>query len=711
MGTGSMAYQPRYPLAQAPGFEFQGMNYKDWMNRCTDGAVGELFADSDGLREGIVTSTAILSLVLSVSFPAYSAAIGIISVLLPIWWPAQAGSPGTTEAQVRWEQWMTAAEEMVDQKVNELVKNRAIDTTRILQSRMKDYQQAICNLKTDPDNEKYKEDVRREFNDAEDQAKDAVIQFGNSNYALPLLVDYAQAANLHLLLLRDVVKFGESWGFSALEVQQYYFNNEVGNPGMKQLLATYTDHCVRYYNEGLTKRSETGNWNTFNDYRRNMTIMVMDIVSIWPTYDPRVYTLPTKSQLTREVYTPINSEYATVFSYSFWEPLLPSPSLFRWLRELIFFRRSEEQDPGLHWQGQYSGYQQMFRHTLNEVNAYYTPVVGDTSGNIRSTLRIGGGSDAEVYKIKAGVLSDYPNTFDFYFTPSGKITSVGDDLSFGEFQLAFWNEGLACKTNPNESCGPCTTDCTIGPVNTTVPCDNLNLASHRLSWMVSPPDDRYTDIVRLKNNFFGWTHFSVDANNLIDAEKITQIPAVKGYNLLRDARVIKGPGSTGGDLVELAAIGGFMMKVTTPASEAIGYTIRIRYASKTEATLFMYIVPPNSDVPRDQTFMLPATTSDDNLTYTAFNYENTSWIEALPATQEEFLVGLQNLGEETIIIDKLEFIPIEGSVEEYEANQALEKARKAVNALFTNDAKNALQLNVTDYAVDQAANLAECVSD
>ncbi|MGH0945226.1 hypothetical protein ACQVTS_29655 [Bacillus mycoides] len=47
----------------------------------------------------------------------------------------------------------------------------------------------------------------------------------------------------------------------------------------------------------------------------------------------------------------------------------------------------------------------------------------------------------------------------------------------------------------------------------------------------------------------------------------------------------------------------------------------------------------------------------------------------------------------------------------YQAGQNLEKARKAVNALFTSDAKNALKLNITDYAVDQAANLVECVSD
>ncbi|MGF9814323.1 beta/gamma crystallin-related protein [Bacillus toyonensis] len=43
--------------------------------------------------------------------------------------------------------------------------------------------------------------------------------------------------------------------------------------------------------------------------------------------------------------------------------------------------------------------------------------------------------------------------------------------------------------------------------------------------------------------------------------------------------------------------------------------------------------------------------------------------------------------------------------------QGLKKVRKAVNALFTDETKNSLKLTVTDYAVDQVANLVECVSD
>ncbi|OOR09881.1 hypothetical protein BW897_25655 [Bacillus cereus] len=59
----------------------------------------------------------------------------------------------------------------------------------------------------------------------------------------------------------------------------------------------------------------------------------------------------------------------------------------------------------------------------------------------------------------------------------------------------------------------------------------------------------------------------------------------------------------------------------------------------------------------------------------------------------------------------MEFLPVTWDQETYQAKQALEKARKAVNALFTNDTKNALKLHVTDYLVDQAAKLVECMSD
>ncbi|PGU98125.1 insecticidal delta-endotoxin Cry8Ea1 family protein, partial [Bacillus cereus] len=710
MANGGMAYQPKYPLAQEPGSEFQGMNYKDWMNRCANGELGELFVDSDAVKNGLVAGLGIVSFALSVSFPIAAAAVGIISIMLPFLWPDQAGTPGTTEAQFTWDQWLTAGEELVAQKVDASVKNRAIDTIKVLQSRILDYQQAICNLQTDPDNEVYKADVRREFNDAEDQAKAAVIQFENSNYAIPLLADYAQAANLHLLLLRDVVKFGESWGFTALQVQQYYSNTGVGNPGMKQLLATYTDHCVRYYKKGLENRYATGNWNKFNDYRRNMTIMVMDIVSVWPTYDPRVYTLPTKSQLTRTVYTPLMiSSLANIPSISEIEfQVVAPPSLLKWLILIEFYTQQKGTTEN------FSGQRQGWAYTTGR--ALDQEFKGDISGtHIGSLLLPNSKQGPYVWAIElygSGFLLDgYPyldklGFFNFKLTNSEdqKISFLPGDIVDGTTVTL----GLPCKPNNND-CDPCN-PCNTLPINLSNPCNDKSLYSHRFSYLGAYPTlpiNSWTPI-NLGNFSFGWTHVSADYENQIDAEKITQIPAVKGYKMENNTKVIKGPGSTGGDVVKLAGDGyGGVLSIQMTEQVQKGYQLRIRYALSSDQPQWLVVTRSGGDY-EVFTLVEPTYSGDPlNLTYDSFGYITLP--DSLPPTPlEEWEISLS--ATESIIIDKLEFIPIEGSVEEFEANQAVEKARKAVNALFTNEAKNALQLHVTDYAVDQAANLVECVS-
>ncbi|MEC3104013.1 toxin Cry1Ac domain D-VI-related protein, partial [Bacillus thuringiensis] len=64
-----------------------------------------------------------------------------------------------------------------------------------------------------------------------------------------------------------------------------------------------------------------------------------------------------------------------------------------------------------------------------------------------------------------------------------------------------------------------------------------------------------------------------------------------------------------------------------------------------------------------------------------------------------------------VIIDRIEIIPITQSVLDETENQNLESEREVVNALFTNDAKDALNIGTTDYDIDQAANLVECISE
>ncbi|PEA06278.1 hypothetical protein [Bacillus cereus] len=138
LSNGYMACQPRYPFAQAPGSEFQGINYKDWMNMCTNGEAGDIFGDIAGaIRNGLIIGTGIAWALLGL-IPAY----------------------GPQHPQ-----------------------------------------------------------------------------------------------------------------------------------------------CVRWYNTGLQEQYDTRYWSKFNNFRTTMTISVLDTVAVWPTFNPKLYTLPTKSQLTRMVYT------------------------------------------------------------------------------------------------------------------------------------------------------------------------------------------------------------------------------------------------------------------------------------------------------------------------------------------------------------------------------------------------------------------------
>ncbi|USP55902.1 Pesticidal crystal protein Cry1Ac (plasmid) [Bacillus thuringiensis] len=61
-----------------------------------------------------------------------------------------------------------------------------------------------------------------------------------------------------------------------------------------------------------------------------------------------------------------------------------------------------------------------------------------------------------------------------------------------------------------------------------------------------------------------------------------------------------------------------------------------------------------------------------------------------------------------MIIDRFEFIPVTATLE---AEYNLERAQKAVNALFTSTNQLGLKTNVTDYHIDQVSNLVTCLSD
>ncbi|MGH1231840.1 delta endotoxin C-terminal domain-containing protein, partial [Bacillus toyonensis] len=355
-----------------------------------------------------------------------------------------------------------------------------------------------------------------------------------------------------------------------------------------------------------------------------------------------------------------------------------------------------------------ASYKQTFHNTLR--TGSWSITKGTPTNDVRNMFTIPYFPYDDIWKIK-NEFFDYGSPFDDLAVDSWTFSFRYSEDQY--FELSTYDKsvtrfyGLPCRAKNSGICDPCDSQnpCRKELPNTTMPCEDKRLYSHRLAYMgagenVYPPPS-------LTYSAYGWTHVSADADNRIDAEKITQIPAVKG-NELEGGTVIKGPGSTGGNLIQLDSYGNrivlpIKLPVTTQA-----YRVRIRYASNAVLSIRVSL---DGDVVLG-TFIAPATTSDlTKLTYNTFAYLDTSVLTAERSTRLMFISHNDLRNSRTFIIDKIEFIPIEGSAAEYEASQAVEKARKAVNTLFTSDAKNTLKLNVTDYAVDQAANLVECVSE
>ncbi|HDR5354463.1 TPA: hypothetical protein QCS32_006304, partial [Bacillus thuringiensis] len=238
-----------------------------------------------------------------------------------------------------------------------------------------------------------------------------------------------------------------------------------------------------------------------------------------------------KQELTRELYTPIRgTTYRTDQSQNTLSAIenrmTRKPHLFEWLRRLRYEYKWEE-NPSYWVNGDFiTGLGQWIETTL---------------GNNLHKISVGTGSRA------LDVYSD-PNVTDFlniktlqWFEPR-QMTLIVQNETY-EYRL-----GNITETKPFSPGGP------YGPIYSPTEREN-KIDRHRVSyWMYEPVRsdarpfviDTWTQLGAIT---FAWTHLSVDPDNTIAANKITQIPAVKAY--YADANIRKGPGNTGGDLVEI----------------------------------------------------------------------------------------------------------------------------------------------------------------
>ncbi|MED3357831.1 delta endotoxin C-terminal domain-containing protein, partial [Bacillus thuringiensis] len=206
---------------------------------------------------------------------------------------------------------------------------------------------------------------------------------------------------------------------------------------------------------------------------------------------------------------------------------------------------------------------------------------------------------------------------------------------------------------------------------------------------------------------YGWTHVSSEKTNRILPNRITQIPFVKGNITGSGTHVRSGPDHTGGSLVSMGGDAQFGMVVTSSVRQR--YHVRLRYAAPTSVDFRLRI----SALGVDYNFTLPGGGASFNpdLRYSSFQYITLPIEFETPNSllNFDFSLDTRTLMNGTCLFDRVEFMPANSTALDYEGERSLKKAKKAVDDLFTNNAKEALKVDTTDYNVDQAANLVECV--
>nr|ADT65199.1 Cry8L [Bacillus thuringiensis] len=689
----------RYPFVNDPNSNtLQNKNYKDFLTMSEKSNSGYLTDPEafDDVGSAIFAGLSITAKIMDAfDVPGGDIFNGLLEII-GILWDLQDDT---------WEAFMEQVEVLIDQKIAEYARNLALTNLKGLENSYKLYLEALADWKQNPTSPSSQERVRTRFRDTDDSLTVFMPSFAVKGYEIPLLAVYAQAANLHLLLLRDSAAYGLGWGLSQLNVNDNY-NRQV------RLTGEYTNHCVSWYTTGLEKLrgSNAQSWIKFNRYRREMTVMVLDIVALFPNYDARRYPQATTTELTRLIYTDPHgytiyspTSQTTIPRYEYGQSFseienvaIQAPRLFRWAQKLQIYSKFVRHAPqeSHYW----SGHTFTFHHTRDDTKTSLT--YGDIIDY--KYLSEADLSNTDIYKVSSLVASSWGSGVRLLVTKAiFETINTSNKLIDYEYDLQllsnFFNEWKNTEA-----------ELPIQIVNPPIFGD-FNQYSHRVAYISHAPIQPYSGAFR---NYglvpvYGWSHVSVDRNNTIYADRISQIPAVKAVQGSGEPYpVVRGPGFTGGDIARLPNnpnVGlWFNSKVESTALNK-RFRVRIRYACATGARADFGGLTLPITVQFNQTMSTTTPTR-----YEDFQYVDISGSFLLTNTNSGFSLVAQSANQtNNLFIDKIEFIPENPALE---AESDLEAAKKAVNALFTNR-KNVLQTGVTDYQINQAANLIECVSD
>nr|AAK14338.1 insecticidal crystal protein BTRX27 [Bacillus thuringiensis serovar kunthalaRX27] len=619
-------------------------------------------------------SLSLTQFLLSEFVPGAGFELGLVDIIWGIFGPSQ------------WDAFLGQIEQLINQRIEEFARNQAISRLEGLSNLYQIYPESFREWEADPTNPALREEMRIQFNDMNSALTTAIPLFAVQNYQVPLLSVYVQAAMV-------CVSGGRFGGPRALSSRFNALNLRIHWTTLSRLIGNCTDHPGYWYNTGLGRvwGRDSRDWIRYNQFRRELTLTVLDIVSLFPNYDSRTYPIRTVSQLTEEIYTnPVLENFDGSFRGSARgiEGRFRSPHLMDILNSITIYTDAHRGE--YYW----SGHQIMASSVGFSGPEFTFPLYG-TLGNAAPQPPIGAQTGQGVYRTLSSTLYRRP----FYIGINNQHLSVLGGVEFAYGTSSYLPSAVYRKRGTVDSLDE------IPHQNTTVkPRQGFSHRLSHVSMFRSGFSNSSVSIIRAP--MFSWILRSAEFNNIIPSSQITQIPLTKSTNLGSGTSVVKGPGFTGGDILRRTSpgqISTLRVNITAPLSQR--YRVRIRYASTTNLQFHTSI----DGRPINQGIYSATMSSGSNLqsgTFrtvgftTPFNFSNGSSVFTLSA-------HVFNSGNE-VYIDRIEFVPAEVT---FEAEYDLERAQKAVNELFTSSNQIGLKTDVTDYHIDQVSNLVECLSD
>ncbi|GAB3279399.1 insecticidal delta-endotoxin Cry8Ea1 family protein [Larkinella harenae] len=223
----------------------------------------------------------------------------ILGPLVDIFWPKS--------GEDVWSQVKNQVIALVTSQITDEVYGRVTGNLAGLKNVSGNYLNEINNfnaiIQDDPTKD-YGKTLRDYWIDLSDDFDLYLPNFQEQGFELPLLGLFAQFANMHLSVLRDMVISGKKWGFTDKQVQdqatkltasiQKYQSwvDEIGGIGRSRIVNS-------------TKRNDHNcePFRTVNHWDREMSFKVFYFRDAWPYFDATVYPNGSKDRLTREIYT------------------------------------------------------------------------------------------------------------------------------------------------------------------------------------------------------------------------------------------------------------------------------------------------------------------------------------------------------------------------------------------------------------------------